>query len=204
MSTELKNGIPTFYAPDQAAWRDWLATNHDRLEKVWLIIYNKGSGVPSVTYPESVDEALCFGWIDSVANKRDAQSRYQFYSRRKPKSVWSKVNKAKVEQLTVQGKMMPAGQRMIDIAKENGMWTHLDQIEEGIMPDDLVAAFSSDPAARSKFEAFPPSAKKGIFQWIISAKGVETRAKRISETVEKAAMGQRANEWKPKLSTDPI
>jgi uncharacterized protein YdeI (YjbR/CyaY-like superfamily) len=198
MSDEHKNGITTFYAVDQAAWREWLAANHDRLEKVWLIIYNKGSGVPSVNYSESVDEALCFGWIDSVANKRDGHSRYQFYSRRKPKSVWSKVNKAKVALMIAQGKMVPAGQRMIDIAKENGMWTHLDQIEEGIMPDDLVAAFSSDPAARSKFEAFPPSAKKGIFQWIISAKGVETRAKRISETVEKAALGQRANEWKPK------
>ncbi len=198
MSTELKNGIPTFYAPDQAAWRDWLAANHDRLEKVWLIIYNKGSGVSSVTYPESVDEALCFGWIDSVANKRDGQSRYQFYTRRKPKSVWSKVNKTKVAQLLATGRMMPAGQRTIDIAKENGMWTHLDQIEEGIMPDDLVAAFASNSDALAKFEAFPPSAKKGIFQWIISAKGSETRAKRVADTVSKAAIGQRANEWKPK------
>ncbi|HEX2901260.1 MAG TPA: YdeI/OmpD-associated family protein, partial [Bacteroidia bacterium] len=124
--------------------------------------------------------------------------RYQYYTRRKPKSIWSKVNKGKVAQLLAAGKMTPAGQRMIDIAKENGMWTYLDRIDEGLMPEDLVAAFALNPAALTKFEAFPPSAKKGIFQWIISAKGMETRAKRISETVEKAALGQRANEWKPK------
>ena len=95
MEKELKEGQPTIYAPDQAAWRQWLQSNHDQLEFVWLIIYRKGSGTPSVYYPEAVDEALCFGWIDSKPNKRDAQSYYQFFSRRKPKSVWSKVNKAK-------------------------------------------------------------------------------------------------------------
>lgn len=198
MSTELKDGIPTFYAPDSAAWREWLATNHDQAEKVWLILYNKGSGVPSVTYSESVDEALCFGWIDSVANKRDGQSRYQYYTRRKPKSIWSKVNKGKVAQLLAAGKMTPAGQRMIDIAKENGMWTYLDRIDEGLMPEDLVAAFALNPEALAKFDAFSTSAKKQLFYWVISAKGVETRARRVSEIVEKAALGQRANEWKPK------
>ena len=159
MSEEHKNGIPTFYAVDQAAWREWLAANHDRMEKVWLIIYNKGSGVPSVNYSESVDEALCYGWIDSVANKRDGLSRYQYYTRRKPKSIWSKVDKTKVANLLAAGKMMPAGQRMIDIAQENGMWTYLDEVDAGIMPDDLATAFAFNPEALAKFEAFSLSAK---------------------------------------------
>ncbi len=198
MITELKDGQPAFHAPDQAAWRAWLEAHHATQESVWLIIYRKGSGMPSVYYPEAVDEALCFGWIDSKPNKRDAQSYYQFFSRRKPKSVWSKVNKTKVERLLAAGKIAPAGLRMIEIAKENGMWTHLDAIEEEIMPEDLVAAFATAPDALAKFQRFPPSARKGIFQWIISAKGTETRAKRVAEAVAKAALGERANAWIPK------
>ena len=196
MSTELKDAQPTTYAPDQAAWRQWLQENHATQEFVWLIIYRKGSGTPSVYYPEAVDEALCFGWIDSKPNKRDDQSYYLFFSRRKPKSVWSKVNKAKVERLLAAGKITPAGQRMIDIAKENGMWSHLDEIEELVMPAELEAAFAEQPSAWDNFQAFPPSARKGIFQWIIQAKGAETRAKRVAETVAKAAVGERANAWK--------
>ncbi len=90
---ELKNGVKTFYAKDQAAWRKWLSTNHNKQESVWLIIYRKESETPSVYYPEAVDEALCFGWIDSKPNKRDAESFYQFFSKRNPKSNWSKANK---------------------------------------------------------------------------------------------------------------
>jgi uncharacterized protein YdeI (YjbR/CyaY-like superfamily) len=196
MITELKDGQPAYHAPDQAAWRTWLQEHHATQEFVWLIIYRKGSGTPSVYYPEAVDEALCFGWIDSKPHKRDAESYYQFFSRRKPKSVWSKVNKGKVERLLAAGKIAPAGLRMIEIAQENGMWSHLDAIEEDIMPDDLVAAFAEQPEALAKFQSFPPSARKAIFQWIISAKGAETRAKRVAEAVAKAAVGERANAWK--------
>jgi uncharacterized protein YdeI (YjbR/CyaY-like superfamily) len=197
---ELKDGQATIYAPDQAAWRQWLQENHATQEFVWLILYRKGSGTPSVYYPEAVDEALCFGWIDSKPNKRDANSYYQFFSRRKPKSVWSKVNKTKVERLLAAGKIAPAGQRMIAIAQENGMWTHLDAIEEEVMPDDLVAAFAEQPDAFAKFQGFPPSARKAIFQWIIGTKVAETRAKRVAEAVAKAALGERANAWKGRKS----
>ncbi len=198
MSTELKDGQPTIHAANQAAWRQWLEAHHDTRESVWLIIYRKSSGVPSVYYSEAVDEALCFGWIDSKPNKRDDQSYYQFFSRRKPKSAWSKVNKAKVERLRAEGKIAPAGERMIAIAQESGTWSLLDEIEEAIVPADLEAAFDENEPAWTNFQSFPPSARKGILQWIIQAKGAETRAKRVAETVAKAAVGERANAWKPK------
>ena len=196
MSAELKNGQLTFYAPDQATWRQWLETHHASSESIWLIIYKKGSGTPSVYYPEAVDEALCFGWIDSKANKRDDQSFYQFFCRRKPKSGWSKVNKAKVERLRAEGKIAAAGERMIALAQETGTWSLLDEIEEAIVPADLEAAFDQNEIAWANFQAFPPSARKGILQWILQAKGTETRAKRVAETVAKAAVGDRANAWK--------
>ncbi len=117
---ELYNGIQAFHAKSRQEWRDWLAKNHQTKKSVWLIIYKKASNMPSVYYPEAVDEALCFGWIDSKANKRDENSYYQFFAKRNPKSNWSKVNKAKVAKLIDQGLMQQAGAEMIAIAQQNG------------------------------------------------------------------------------------
>lgn len=131
---ELKNGIKTHYAKSQRAWRQWLEKNHDKEKSVWLIIYKKSSGIPTVYYPEAVDEAICFGWIDSKINKRDDESYYQFFAKRNPKSNWSKVNKEKVERLLAQGVMAQAGLESITIAKASGKWEALDQVEEIIIP----------------------------------------------------------------------
>lgn len=187
--------VPEFHAPTPAAWRKWLQKNHTTAASVWLIIYRKESSTPSVYYDEAVEEALCFGWIDSKPNKRDAESYLLFFAKRKPGSVWSALNKKRVEKLLAAGLMQPAGQAMIDIAKANGQWTVLDAVEALELPPELQKAFAKNKAAFKNWEAFPKSAKKGILQWIGSAKTAETRNKRITETVTLAAKNIRANQW---------
>lgn len=186
----------SFYAKDQQAWRDWLAQNHDKQSAVWLIIYKKDSNTPSVYYPEAVDEALCFGWVDSKPNKRDDESYYQYFTPRNPRSKWSRVNKEKIARLIAADKMHPAGMAMVEQAKASGTWTALDAVEELLIPEDLQAALDAKPEARSHFEAFPPSSKKIILEWLLNAKRPETRQNRITETVEKAAQNIRANHYR--------
>ncbi len=133
----MKNGIKSCYAKTRQDWRKWLEENHQKETSVWVIIYKKESKIPSVYYPEAVDEALCFGWIDSKANKRDENSYYQFFARRNPESNWSKVNKEKVATLIEQGLMSPAGLKMVEIAQQKGTWTALDEVELLTIPADL-------------------------------------------------------------------
>lgn len=192
LETPTYRGKPTFYAPDAAAWRRWLEANHQGQQGVWLIIYKKESGVPSVYYPEAVDEALCFGWVDSLGNKRDEQSYFQYFSPRKPKSNWSGVNKAKIERLLAAGKMTPAGLEMVELAKRTGTWTALEDVENCVVPVDLEAALALQPQAFAYWQAFPPSAKRGILQWLAAAKQAATRERRITEIVDKAAQNRRA------------
>jgi uncharacterized protein YdeI (YjbR/CyaY-like superfamily) len=192
---ELKNGNKTFYAKSRKAWRAWLKKNHLKEQAVWLIIYRKETGIPSVYYSEAVDEALCFGWIDSKPNKRDDESFYQFFSKRNPKSNWSKVNKAKVEQLLQQGLIAPAGLEAIDLAKQNGTWTALDAVSALTIPDDMMALLKNNKKAADNFTAFPPSVKRGILEWILNARRPETRLKRIEETIRLAAENIRANQY---------
>ncbi len=192
---ELKDGINTFYASSQSAWRDWLETNHQTEKSVWLIIYRKESGKPSVYYQEAVDEALCFGWIDSKPNKRDHESYYQFFAKRNPKSNWSKVNKLKVERLLAEGLMTAQGLKMIEIAKQNGNWSALDEIEELTIPQDLQLLLNSNTIATDNWNNFSRSSKRGILEWILNAKRPETRQKRIEETVTLAAQNIKANHY---------
>jgi len=188
-----KDGIKTFYAKDRAAWRQWLSENHEREKSIWLIIYKKDSGTPSIYYDEAVDEALCFGWIDSKANKGNNEHYFQFFAKRNPKSNWSRVNKNKVEKLLAEGLMTDAGLKMIELAKESGTWTALDEVENLTVPDDLQKAFDENPTAFEYWNNFPRSAKRAILEWILNAKRPETREKRVRETVEKAAQNIRAN-----------
>jgi uncharacterized protein YdeI (YjbR/CyaY-like superfamily) len=190
------SGKVEFYANSRSAWRQWLQKNHQAQTSIWLVIYKKDSGVPSLTYEEAVEEALCFGWVDSKPNKRDEKSYLLFFAVRKPKSVWSKINKTRIKKLQAAGLMMPAGLAKIEAAKKDGSWTVLDAIEELMMPDDLGKAFRNNQTASDFFNAFPPGVKKGIYQWIISAKREETRSKRIAETVALAQKNIRANQWR--------
>ena len=190
---EMKDGRPCFYAKSRQVWRKWLEENHNSQASVWLIIYKKESASPSVYYPEAVDEALCFGWIDSKPNKRDSESYYQFFSKRKPNSNWSKVNKDKVARLLKQGLVATAGLEAIRIAKERGTWTALDEVEQLLVPPDLQKLFDKNKTAAGYWEKFPPSAKRGILEWIMNAKKPETRLKRIQQTVELAEKNTKAN-----------
>jgi len=160
----VENNRHTFYARNRKAWRTWLEKNHLSEKSIWLIIYRKESGVPSVYYPEAVEEALCFGWIDSKPNKRDHESYYQFFSMRSPKSNWSKVNKDKVSKLIEQGLMTAAGQKLIDHAKQSDTWTALDEVDHLILPVDLEAALKKNPEALVHFSEFSRSSKRGILE----------------------------------------
>lgn len=190
---ELKNDIQTFYAKNQQAWRNWLKKNHQKEKSVWLIIYKKNSGIPSVYYPEAVDEALCFGWIDSKPNKRDEESYYQFFAQRNPKSKWSKVNRDKAARLMAAGKIEPAGLHAITTAQRNGTWNALDDVEAITIPDDLKALFQKNKTAWKNFNAFSRSSKRGILEWILNAKKEATRTKRLEETVRLASQNIKAN-----------
>ncbi len=134
-----------FYPKSQKDWRKWLEKNHHSKQSVWLVVYTKSSEKPSITWSESVDVAICFGWIDSKKIKIDEETSHQFFSKRKPKSTWSKINKEKVQRLTDSGLMTESGLKSIAIAKENGSWTILDEAEELIIPEDLEKAFKKQP-----------------------------------------------------------
>ncbi|MBC3783800.1 YdeI/OmpD-associated family protein [Spirosoma utsteinense] len=188
----------TIDAPTRADWRQWLAANHSTEKNVWLRIYKKASATPSVTYNEAVDEALCFGWIDSAARKGDDQHYRQFFSRRKPNSNWSTVNKNKVEKLLEAGLMTDAGLAMIDLAKRTGTWTALDEVTNLVYPPDLQELLEANPVAKGFFDAFPPSAKRGILEWLLNAKTPATRTKRLLDIVTRAERNERANQYTPK------
>jgi uncharacterized protein YdeI (YjbR/CyaY-like superfamily) len=193
---KLKDEILTFHAKTQEEWRMWLEKNHLVEKAIWLIIYKKNSKIPSVYYPEAVDEALCFGWIDSKPNKRDEESYYQFFSKRNPKSNWSKVNKEKVARLLTEGWIAPAGLDAIEIAKKNGTWTALDDVDKLIVPVDLQKLLDVNKIAKDNWERFPPSSRRGILEWILNAKQATTRQKRISETVALAEKNVKANHFR--------
>lgn len=192
---ETYNGVQTYYAKSRKDWRKWMVKNHLSEKAVWLIIYKKECKTPSVYYPEAVDEALCFGWIDSKANKRDDNSYYQYFAKRNPKSNWSKVNKEKAAKLMEEGLMQPAGYAMITLAKESGTWAALDDVDNITLPDDLKQLFVKNKTAFENWEAFPRSTKRGILEWILNAKKTETRQKRIAETVTLAAKNLKANQY---------
>jgi uncharacterized protein YdeI (YjbR/CyaY-like superfamily) len=193
---EMYQGIQAFHASSKNEWRNWLLQNHQSEKSIWLIIYKKESQIPSVYYSEAVDEALCFGWIDSKPNKRDENSYYQFFAKRSPKSNWSKVNKAKVSRLIEQNLMHPSGLEMIEIAQKNGTWNALDDVENQIIPLDLHQQFQKNKIAFENWENFPKSSKRLILEWIITAKKSETRQKRIDETVSQAEKNIKANHYR--------
>jgi uncharacterized protein YdeI (YjbR/CyaY-like superfamily) len=193
---ETKDGVKTFEARGRKEWRTWLRKNHTKEKSVRLILYKKESSMPTIHYEEAVDEALCFGWIDSKPNKRDEESYYLLFSKRSPKSNWSKANRERAKGLIKQGLMEKAGLDMIELAKKNGTWTALIDVQNSLIPDDLQQALNKNKKALSNFEAFPPSSKRIILEWILNAKKQETREKRIIETVTLAAKNIKANHYR--------
>ena len=184
----------------RAAWRDWLAEHHARDEGVWLIRYKQAAGKPTVSYDEAVEEALCFGWIDSLPRKLDAERTMLYFAPRKAGSGWSRPNKERIRRMTAAGKMTPTGQAKIDAAKADGSWSALDDVENLVVPGDLAEAFAQHPGSEAHWEAFPRSVKRGILEWIASAKRDATRARRVEETARLAQRNERANQWRRKRS----
>jgi uncharacterized protein YdeI (YjbR/CyaY-like superfamily) len=181
---------------DREAWRRWLEQNRARTAGVWLVCHKKSSRQPGLGYEAAVEEALCFGWIDSKANKLDADRFMVWMAPRKPGTGWSSVNKERVARLTAAGRMAPAGQAKVEAAKQDGSWNALDAVEALEIPADLEAALAANETARRNFEAFPRSARKMILGWIASARTPGTRLGRIEETVRRAAENKRANQWR--------
>jgi uncharacterized protein YdeI (YjbR/CyaY-like superfamily) len=168
-------------------WRRWLEANHEKEKAVWVIFHKKNSPKQNLTWSEAVDEALCFGWIDSTKRTVDSTKYKQYFTKRKAKSNWSKVNKEKVNRLIEQGFMREAGFKSIEIAKENGSWTILDRVEALIMPEDLKAELAKSQKAEDHYKTLSNSSKKMLLYWVVSAKRKETRQKRILEIVENAS-----------------
>lgn len=180
----------------RADWRKWLRKNHTQKEGVWAVTYKKGSDNPHVSYEDLVEEALCFGWIDSKGNKLDDERSMLWMAPRKRGSNWSRLNKTRVEKLLAAGLMESAGLEKIEAAKKDGSWTALDQVEALEIPSDLETALAANEAAQKYFTEFPRSTKRAILEWILNARRPETRARRIAETVELAAKNIRANQWR--------
>ncbi len=187
---KFEDQLEQVYASDRQAWRQWLAENHQQAIGVWLVYYKVNSGQPSVKYNEAVKEALCFGWIDSKVKSLDGDRYRQVFTPRKPTSVWSKLNKQYLEELIEQDLITEAGLAAIAIAKQNGSWTSLDQIEALIIPADLEQALATNETANRNFVAFSNTTKKTILVWIASAKRSETRLTRIEKTVHAAAQNK--------------
>jgi len=174
-------------------WRAWLKANHRRDESIWLVTFKKVCGDRHVPYAECVEEALCFGWIDSRPAKLDDERSMLLLSPRKRGSPWSKLNKHRVARLIESGHMTPHGLAKISVAQAHGSWDVYNDAEDLAMPIDLARALTANPLAAANFQSFSPSSRKGILWWIKSAKRPQTREKRIAETIRLAANGVKAN-----------
>lgn len=177
--------------------RGWLEMNHSTSPGIWLVTFGRGHS-HHLPYNDVVEEALCFGWIDSQAKKLDEERSALRLTPRKPSSGWSPSNKERVARLTKEGRMTPAGVAVVKAAKASGAWTALDQANQLAEPDDLLEALAADPQAQAKWRGFTPSARKALLAWITTARRPETRARRIAQTVEEASAGRRADEPRPK------
>jgi len=179
-----------------AEWHDWLAANSATSKGVWLATYKKATGRPRIEYEHAVEEALCWGWIDSVARGLDDQRSLLRFSPRKKGSGWARTNKVRLERLIAENRVSPAALEAIEAAQRDGSWTKLDEVENRTVPDDLRDELGKYPDAGKYFDAFPPGEKRRILEWIVQAKTPETRAKRIVETAAQAQINVRANLWK--------
>lgn len=199
----------SIYPRSRTGWREWLAHNYTQTTGIWLISDKKNSKRwqlqrerERLTYDVAVEEALCYGWIDSKPRKLDSTRTMLWFTPRKAGTGWSALNKSRIERLMETGKMAEPGRAKIDVAKADGSWEMLDAVERLEVPPDLESEFGrysdgdGDDSARRNWEGFPRSVKRGILEWILQAKKPETRAKRIAETVRRAGQNERANQWK--------
>jgi len=179
--------IETFYPANKKQWRDWLEKHHDKKQSIWLVYYKSKSDMPTISWSETVEEALCFGWIDGQAKPIDEEKYMRLFCKRKVVSTWSKINKEKARKLIDEGRMTKAGLASIEIAKQNGSWEILDEVEELTIPQDLEKEFESRAGSKEFFLSLSKSVRKAILQWVALAKQESTRQKRITEIADHAS-----------------
>lgn len=198
LGEHMSNEAPTssVHPKTRSEWRAWLTQHHERHEGVWLVTYKKATGKPRIEYDDAVEEALCFGWVDSKPAKLDDERSMLYFAPRKQGTGWSGPNKQRVQKLIATGLMMPSGLAKVENAKRDGSWSRLDAVEALEIPQDLRAALAEYPNAENNFDAFPRSVKRSILEWILNAKKAETRAKRVAETARLAESNVRANQWR--------
>jgi len=189
MFTTVSAEVPEIEATTAAEFRSWLESNHTTATAVWLVYWKKDSGHPSIDWGNAVDQALCFGWVDSKVQSLDAKRYRQYFSARKPRSGWSRINKDKIARLTADGQMAPGGIAAVESAKDDGSWSLLDGPEAGTIPDDLSAAMDA-ANVRSAYDDLTPGGRKSILAWLVMAKREATRTNRIAKTVESLAHGE--------------
>jgi len=190
---------PQLTVRSRAEWRSWLEANHDQAAGVWLVRFKKGKG-PHVAYDDLVDDAIAFGWIDSQPRSLDEKRSQLRITPRKRGSRWSQANKERVARLRADGRMSAAGEAAVDRSKRDGTWDALNHVEALEEPDDLRRALDAQSIARENWDAFPPSTRRAILEWILAAKRPETRTTRIADIVEKASLNIRANQWRQATS----
>ena len=176
--------LPELYFKTDIEWRSWLTINHRETQGIYLIFYKVEHHKESMRWEEAVKVALCFGWIDSTVKSLGDGKRRQYFCKRKPKSVWSALNKKYIIELIMENLIHESGHSAIEIAKKNGAWTALDNVEKGIIPKDLQTAFNKQQTAYTNYKNFAPSYKKSYLYWLNQAKREETRLKRISKIIE--------------------
>jgi uncharacterized protein YdeI (YjbR/CyaY-like superfamily) len=177
---------------DADAWRAWLAEHHDRGRGVWFVSWKARTGRPSVPYEQAVEQALCFGWIDSTARSLDDERSALWFGPRRRGSGWARTNKQRIARLEEAGLMAPAGRALVDAAKADGSWTMLDDVEDLVVPPDLATAFDAHPGAREHWDGFSRSARRAMLVWLVEAKRPATRAGRVAKIAERAAVGEKA------------
>jgi uncharacterized protein YdeI (YjbR/CyaY-like superfamily) len=182
----------SFHFDSRDVWRAWLEQNHDSETELWLIYYKKHTGEPTVQYEEAVEEALCFGWIDTTVRTIDTERYMQKYTPRKRNSGWSALNRKRAEKMILSGRMTDAGMAKVKEARKNGKWEEaLTPNQPCIMPAELEEALKSDTTAWQNFNAFTKSQQNLYIGWVMSAKREETRTRRIREVVKRSALNQK-------------
>jgi uncharacterized protein YdeI (YjbR/CyaY-like superfamily) len=171
----------------RAAWRAWLDKNHAASQGVWLVFAKKHTGLPSLSYEEAVQEALCFGWIDSLMKSIDDRFHMQMFTPRKAKSAWSVTNKARLAKLMKAGVMAPAGLAAVKEAKKSGSWDAYAVVDALTIPPELQRAFDANPDAKKNWSTYTPSAQRSFLHMINGAKRPETREKYVKRVIDYVA-----------------
>jgi uncharacterized protein YdeI (YjbR/CyaY-like superfamily) len=187
---------PEVTVESREQWRCWLLDHHATAPGVWLTRWKQAAGRGHLAYDDLVEEALCFGWVDSRPRSLDEARSQILVTPRKPTSRWSRLNKQRAERLSAAGRMAPAGLAAVEVAKRNGAWNALDDVEDLTEPADLRQALDARPGARRHWDAFPRSTRRAILEWITAAKQAQTRSRRIEETATLAERNIRANQWR--------